>query len=221
MELDPASLDQSARYRLLIALVAPRPIAFVSTVDRAGRLNLAPFSFFSGLGSEPMTALFCPANRPDGREKDSLANAKPAAEGGCGEFVINAAVEAYAREVAAAGEPLPLGQSEFELTGLAPAPSTAVRPPRVARAPWAFECRTLEVRRYAPGQPGGANLVVGRIVHVHLDDALLDAGGRVDPARLAPIGRLGGITYCTARQRFDVPLGRAALGIPDPLAGAS
>src|SRR5215468_11478699 len=118
MELDPAAISPADRYKLLIGCIVPRPIAFVSTVSSDGRHNLAPFSFFNGVGSDPMTLLFCPANKPDGSPKDSLRNAQPPADGGLGEFVVNVATEAYERKMAAAAEPLPYGESEFELVGL-------------------------------------------------------------------------------------------------------
>ena len=130
MELDPAALKPEDRYKLLIGCIVPRPIAFVSTVSPDGRPNLAPFSFFAGVGSDPMTLLFCPANKADGTEKDTLRNAKPATEGGVGEFVVNAATEAYERKVAACAEPLAYGESEFELADLLTALSRVVRPPR-------------------------------------------------------------------------------------------
>src|SRR5215470_5600209 len=120
MDLDPAALSQSDRYKLMIGCIVPRPIAFVSTTSPDGRHNLAPFSFFNGVGSDPMTLLFCPANKPDGTPKDSLRNAQLPADGGLGEFVVNIATEAYERKVAAAAEPLPYGESEFEVVGLTP-----------------------------------------------------------------------------------------------------
>ena len=111
MEADPRDLEISERYKLLIGCVVPRPIALVSTVSPSGELNLAPFSFFNGVGSNPMTLVFCPGNKLDGGEKDTLANCKPVAEGGTGEFVVNVAVESYAAAMAAAAEPLPPGES--------------------------------------------------------------------------------------------------------------
>lgn len=211
MELDPESLAPRERYKLLIGCIVPRPIAFVSTIAPDGRLNLAPFSFFNGIGSDPMTVLFCPANKADGGEKDTLRNCKPASEGGTGQFVVNAAVEGYAREVAAASEPLAYGESEFELARLATAPSARVKPPRVARAPWAFECETLSVVRTNPGRPLGGNVVIGRVVHVHLDESIVEPPLRIDPLRLAAIGRMGGLAYTRTRERFELPMGREAL----------
>lgn len=219
MELDPASLEPRERYKLLIGCIVPRPIAFVSTVSPDGRVNLAPFSFFNGIGSDPMTVLFCPANKADGSEKDTLRNAKPASEGGSGQFVVNASTEAYVREIAGAAEPLPYGESEFELVQLASTPSARVRPPRVTRAPWAFECETLMVVRTNPGVALGGNVVIGRVVHVHIDDAIVNARRHVDAGKLAAIGRMGGLGYVRTRERFEVPMGREALRVELPFGG--
>lgn len=204
MELDPADLEVSQRYKLLIGCIVPRPIAFVSTISPDGRANLAPFSFFNGVGSNPMTVLFCPSEKPDGSEKDTLRNCKPVEEGGTGEFVVNAAVEAYAAQVALAAESLAYGESEFELTGLTMTPSTRVRAPRVAESPVAMECRTLQVIRTNPGQRGAGNVVLGEVVHVHVRDDVVDERLRTDPDLLAAVGRMGGRTYCRTRDRFDL-----------------
>jgi flavin reductase (DIM6/NTAB) family NADH-FMN oxidoreductase RutF len=211
MRIKPEELQAHQRYRLMIGSIVPRPIALVSTLSVDDRLNLAPFSFFTGIGAEPMTVAFCPANAPDGGEKDTLRNCKPVAEGGTGEFVVNVAIEAYRREVSAASEPLPYGESEFELTGLATAPSAVVRPPRVAASPVAYECCTRQVIRLAEGVPGGANLVVGEVVQVHIEDNLVNERFEIDADRLTAIGRMGGIEYCRTRDRFTMPRGRAAL----------
>ncbi len=211
MEIDPADLEIRERYKLLIGNIVPRPIAFVSTVSPDGVPNLAPYSFFSGVGSNPMTLLFCPGTRPDGTDKDTLRNALPPDQGGVGEFVINLATESYASRVAAAAEGLPYGESEFDLTGLTPVSSARVRPPRVAESPTAFECETLQVVRTAPGEKGSGNVVIGRVVHVHVDDRIVDAGFHTDPDGLRAIGRMGGTEYCRTRDRFDMPPGRGAL----------
>lgn len=211
MEIDTRALSAPDRYKLLIGCIVPRPIAFVSTISPDGRPNLAPFSFFAGVGSDPMTVLFCPANETDGSEKDSLRNAKLSTEGGTGEFVINAATEANARQVAGASEPLPYGQSEFEFVGLTPARSIVVGPPRVLESPFAFECRTVQVIRTNPGKPAGGNIVIGEVVHAFVRDDVINVRFHADPARLLAIGRMGGTTYCRTRDRFDLPRGAAAL----------
>jgi flavin reductase (DIM6/NTAB) family NADH-FMN oxidoreductase RutF len=211
MELSPLSLAQPDRYKILIGAIVPRPIAFVSTHSPEGRLNLAPFSFFNGVGSNPMTLLFCPANKPDGSEKDSLRNAKPIAEGGTGEFVVNVATDAFARQVAACAEPLPYGESEFDLSGLTTAPSRIVKPPRVAESPISFECRTVQVIRTNPGQVAGGNIVIGEVVHIWVRDDLINERFHIDQGKLDAIGRMGGIEYTRTRDRFKLPQGRAAL----------
>ncbi len=212
MEIDPGDLTPSQRYKLMIGCIVPRPIAFVSTISPQGRPNLAPFSFFNGVSSSPMTLLFCPGNRPDtGEEKDTLRNCKPRGEGGVGQFVVNAATEAYRRRVAGAAEPLDYGESEFELVGLTPAPSRVVTPPRVAESPFAFECETVQVVRTNPGHPGGGNVVIGRVVHVYVRDDVIDERDRIDPDVLQSVGRMGGLGYCTTRDRFEMPMGRDAL----------
>lgn len=216
MEFSPDSLAVADRYKLLIGCIVPRPIAFVSTISTDGKMNLAPFSFFNGVGANPMTIIFCPANRPDGSEKDTLRNCKPRAEGGTGEFVVNAATENYAREVAACAEPLPFGESEFELSGLATAPTVRVRPPRVARAPWSFECETVEIVRTNPGQPAGGNIVIGRVVHIHIDDDLVNERWHVDAGKLRAIGRMGGLGYTSTHDSFEMPMGFRALELPPP-----
>jgi flavin reductase (DIM6/NTAB) family NADH-FMN oxidoreductase RutF len=214
LDLDPDTLEPADRYKLLIGAIVPRPIALVSTIapEAPHALNLAPFSFFNGVGSNPMCLLFCPANRPDGGEKDTLRNCKPAAEGGLGEFVVNIVPAAIADRTVACAEELAYGQSEFDLAGLTPEPSRLVRPPRVAESPISFECRTVEVIRTNPGQPGGGNIVIGRVVRVIARDGLVNERYHVDPDLLDGVGRMGGLSYCTTRQRFTLPFGRAALG---------
>jgi len=211
MEIRPEDLDVRNRYKLLIGTVVPRPIAFVSTVSPDGAPNIAPYSFFTAVGSNPMTLLFCPATKPDGADKDTLRNALPPDEGGTGEFVVNVATETYARKVAAAAEVLPYGESEFELTGLTPIPSSTVRPPRLAESPISYECETIQVIRTNPGEPSSGNLVMGHVLRIHVDESLVNDRFHVDADRLAAIGRMGGPEYCRTRDRFEMPRGRKAL----------
>lgn len=212
MEIDPRTLQTRDRYKLLIGGIVPRPIAVVSTVSTDGAPNLAPYSFFNGVGSDPMMLLFCPANDMQGEEKDSLRNAKPVDEGGTGEFVVNVAPDALIEKIAAAAEALPHGESEFEFVGLDTAPSQAVRAPRLKQSPIAFECRTHTVIRTNPGAPAGGNVVMGEVVHVFVDDAVIDAERlRIDAAALDLVGRMGGFGYARTRDRFDLVSGRKAL----------
>ena len=211
MEICPEDLEVRDRYKLLIGTIVPRPIAFVSTVSADGAHNLAPYSFFNGVGSDPMTMLFCPVTDSDGSDKDTLRNALPPDEGGVGEFVVNVATEVYARKVAAAAEKLPHGESEFELTGLTPIASSRVRAPRLAESPVSYECETIQIIRTNPGRPASGNIVLGRVLCIHVDDALINERFHVDASRLAAIGRMGGPEYCRTRDRFQMPRGREAL----------
>lgn len=211
MLIDPASLDPQNRYKLMIGAIVPRPIALVSTLSPGGVRNLAPFSFFAGVGSNPMTLLFCPANKPDGTEKDSLRNAKPVSEGGRGEFVVNIVPHANARAMASCAEPLGPEESEFDLSGLTPIASAKVGPPRVEQSPVAFECTTTQVIRTNGSAPGAGNIVIGEVVSVYVRDDAVNERFHIDPAALDALGRMGGLGYCTTRERFEMPMGRAAL----------
>ena len=212
MQIDPAQLSPSERYRLLIGAVVSRPIAVVGTRSRCGRfLNLAPFSFFTACGSEPMTLMFCPANRDDGSEKDTLRNCMPEPDGGSGEFTVSVATERIIRQVVAAAEELPPESSEFALSGLTPVPGTHVKAPRVGESPINFECRTRQVIRLAPGAPAGANIVIGDVVHVHLADDVLDARGGIEPSALHAVGRMGSLRYALTRDVLEIPFGARAL----------
>jgi len=211
MELLTADLALRDRYKLLIGAIVPRPIAVVSTVSVDGKSNLAPFSFFCGVGSNPMTLAFCPGNKPDGSDKDTLRNCAAAPDGGTGEFVVNVATEGWSLKMAATAEALPHGESEFDFASLTAVPSRVVTPARVAESPIAFECRTLQVVRTNPGAPGGGNLVLGEVLALHLDDALIDESLHVDAEALCAIGRMGGPDYCSTRDRFTMPRGREAL----------
>lgn len=216
MELDPDALPRTDRYKLLIGCVTPRPIAFVSSVSPDGRPNLAPFSFFNAAGADPMTLLFCPVTTPEGGDKDTLRNVLPAEQGGVGEFVVNVAVEDYARQMAATAATLPYGDSELEMAGFTAAPSRRIRPVRLLESPVSFECVTSHVVQLAPGVPTSGNVVLGRVVHVWIREDLVDERMRVDPARLRTIGRMGGRAYCRTRERFELPRGAEALETPPP-----
>lgn len=219
MEFDPAKHSAADCYRMLIGLIVPRPIAIVGTcaADRSS-VNLAPFSFFNGCGSTPMTLLFCPANRRDGGEKDSLRNAKPVSEGGQGEFTVSLCVESIVQRAVSTAEALAYGESEFELSGLAQRESRVVAPPGVMESPATFECRTVQVIRLAPGIAGGANIVIGQVVHLSVADVLLDEHGRLDQSQVRTVARMGGDHYCETSKRFELPMGRQALDLQNPFA---
>lgn len=207
MEIDVASLPVGLRYNLLLGAIVPRPIAVVGTMNDAGQHNLAPFSFFNAVSSEPMVLMFCPVSRGDGSENDSLRNAKPVAEGGTGCFSVSLATEENVARVVRCAADLPHGESEFDHAGLTPRACARIRAPYVAESPIHFECETMEVRRFAPGAPFGGNMVLGRVVHARVDDALAHPRMHVDPATLRAVGRMGGSAYARTRDRFELERG--------------
>lgn len=185
-------------YRTLTEVVTPRPIAWVTTVDLEGAVNLAPFSFFNVFGSNPPVVVFSPTLRRDGTKKDTLANVEAT-----GEFVVNAAVDPLSSAVNLASAELEPGQSEADHAGLSLVPSELVRPPRVAESPAHLECRLIQVMPVGGG-PASANLVIGEVVLIHVSDEVLDDKGHVDPRKLKSIARLGGDYYCRTSDLFTL-----------------
>lgn len=203
MDLDPESLAVRDRYYLLIGTIQPRPIAWVSTVDEQGRTNLAPFSFFTGIAANPMTLCFAPVNDRHGRKKDTLVNVEATKQ-----FVVNFATEANAEKMNQTSAPYPYGVSEFEKAGLTAMPSRKVKPPRVRESPAAFECELVQVVRLGEG-PLAGNLVIGKVVHIHMDDALYN-GGHPRHQDLKAIGRMEGAWYSRTQDAFELPRPEAA-----------
>jgi flavin reductase (DIM6/NTAB) family NADH-FMN oxidoreductase RutF len=198
MQIDFATLSPSRAYAWMVSLITPRPIAWVSTISAAGVTNLAPFSFFNGVTSNPPTLLFVPVNTRDGLKKDTVLNIEATRE-----FVVNLVPYALAEPMNACAARLPYGESEFAAFGIASTPSVTVRPPRVALAPAAFECALHQIVNVGEG-PMAAHIIIGRILRAHIDDAVLDAAGEVDPAKLDTVARLGGEAYATTRDRFTL-----------------
>jgi flavin reductase (DIM6/NTAB) family NADH-FMN oxidoreductase RutF len=206
LSINPQNCEARQVYKLMTGIIVPRPIALVSTLDRNGVANLAPFSFFAGVGSNPPTVLFCPTvraavdgapgTRPEIR-KDTLRNVEET-----GEFVINVVNEGLAVQANIAAAEVAPEVDEFELAGLGTVPSEAVRPPRVAGSPAQMECRLLQVI-YTGRMPGSGVIVLGEVVRFHLREDLLD-DFRVDPARLSAVGRMAGNTWVRTRDRFEL-----------------
>jgi flavin reductase (DIM6/NTAB) family NADH-FMN oxidoreductase RutF len=185
-------------YRALVGVVTPRPIAWVTTIDEEGRVNLAPFSFFNAFGANPPIVVFSPVLRRDGSRKDTLLNLRAV-----GEFVVNVAVEELAEKVNATSRELPRGQSEAEYAGLTLEKSVRVRPPRVSESPVHLECQVHEIMSIGSG-PIATNLVIGEVLYMHIADRVLDDRGAVDPQKLRTIGRLGGDYYCRSADTFTM-----------------
>jgi flavin reductase (DIM6/NTAB) family NADH-FMN oxidoreductase RutF len=196
MIYDPRELDPAAMYRLMISVVVPRPIAFVSTIREDGGFNVAPFSYFIAITNKP-PLLGVSMNARAGGPKDTLRNLRAS-----GDFVINVVDETLGERMVRASGEWPPEVDEFELTGLTPVPSEVVKAPRVGESPVSLECT---LHREIP--LGDASFVVGEIVRAHVDDRVI-VDGRVDPMRLAPLGRLGGNAYSPLREviRMDRPV---------------
>ncbi len=198
MLLDFSKLPAREVYGWMTSAIAPRPIAWVSTISADGRTNLAPFSFFQGVTSNPPTLLFVPVNNRDGQPKDTVRNIREVPE-----FVVHVVPHALAGPMNASAATLPYGESEFTAFNIATVASTKVRPPRVAAAPVAFECSLHQIVDVGEG-PLAAHVVFGRIALVHVSDAVLGADGRIDAGKLDLIGRLSGDWYCRTTERFTV-----------------
>lgn len=198
MLLDFSTLSSRDAYNWMINTVTPRPIAWVSTISAAGQTNLAPFSYFQAVCSKPPTLMFSGAVNRHGISKDSILNIRAVPE-----FVVNLVPHALAEPMNLTATPLPHGESEFDKFGIAPAPSTRVRPPRVAAAPVAFECRLDRILDFGEG-PGSSNVVFGTVLCAHISDAILTPEGAIDPAKLDTIGRMGGDSYVRTRDLFTV-----------------
>jgi flavin reductase (DIM6/NTAB) family NADH-FMN oxidoreductase RutF len=198
MIIDVSSSDVVKVYRALVAVITPRPIAWVTTLDALGRVNLAPFSFFNAFGANPPVVVFSAGLRRDGSKKDTLLNLEVIPE-----FVLNAAVEDLAEPMNSTAQELPAGQSEAEYAGLELQPSTNVRPPRVAASPVHMECQVRQILPIGNG-PIAANLVIGEVLLIHIDESVLDPSGQVDPRKLRTIARLGGDYYCRSTDLFEM-----------------
>jgi flavin reductase (DIM6/NTAB) family NADH-FMN oxidoreductase RutF len=203
--INPSDCDQRQIYKLMTGIIVPRPVALISTVDRDGLANLAPFSFFSGVGSNPPTVLFCPVVRKASASdaatvsemrKDTLRNVEET-----GEFVVNVVSERIADAANATAAEVPPDVDEFVLSGLTPTASEVVRPPRVAESPAQMECKLVQVI-YTGKEPGAGVIVLGEVVRFHVEELLFE-DFRVDPGGLDAVGRMAGNTWVRTSDRFE------------------
>jgi flavin reductase (DIM6/NTAB) family NADH-FMN oxidoreductase RutF len=198
MIITPQEHDYRNIYKLMIGAIVPRPIAFVSTISLEGTLNLAPFSFFTGVSANPPVICFSPMIRgSDGRKKDTLNNIET-----IGEFVVNIVSEDFAEKMNICSAEFPPEVDEFKQSGLTPASSARVKPPLVEESRINMECRLLQVVHVSP-QPLGGSLVLGEVLCFHVKDDLYE-DYRIDTDKLRPIGRMGGPAYTRTTDRFDL-----------------
>ena len=194
----------------MLACIAPRPIAFASTIDTDGIPNLAPFSFFNAFGSNPPTIVFSPARRVrDNTTKHTLENIYETKE-----VVINAVSYSMVQQVSLASCEYPRGTNEFEKAGFTPVPSELVKPFRVKESPVQMECKVVDIKETG-SEGGAANLIICEILLMHINEQILNADNKIDPDKIDLVARMGGDLYCRASGSalFAVAKPNTSLGI--------
>jgi len=190
IHLDPKSLSTKERYKLLTGTIVPRPIAWVSTISSNGISNLAPFSYFNGVSSDPPVISISIARKPDGTKKDTLLNIETNQE-----FTVNFVSQKLAAQMNRTSDSLDYEISEFTLAGLTETPSTIVKAPRVSESLACFECKLMQLIEVGDGTAGSSTLVLGEIVHYQFDERIY-IDGKINIAALDPVGRLAGQNFC-------------------------
>jgi flavin reductase (DIM6/NTAB) family NADH-FMN oxidoreductase RutF len=210
--IDPAEISNTDLHKLMLGAIAPRPIAFASTVDSDGKPNLSPFSFFNAFGVNPSTIIFSPSRRGrDASVKHTFENIMQVPE-----VVINAVTYSMVEQVSLASTEFAKGINEFEKGGFTPIPSEKIRPFRVKESPVQWECKVRQVIETGKGG-GAANLMICEVLMVHVNEDILDSSGLIDQQKIDLVGRMGGDYYVRAHgdALFEVekPLTKPAIGI--------
>lgn len=198
MTIDPQTELQKNIYKILSGTIIPRPVAWVSTADNNGNLNLAPFSFFNAVGEDPPHIMFSTV-RTGNKNKDTLNNILET-----GEFVVNLATEALTEAMNASSASLPPDISEFEFAGVTTAASLVVKAPRVMESPVNMECKLVHHYSLEDHQNGGATVIIGRIVMFHVDDAIMLDDYKINMEVYRPIARLAGTSYSGLGKIFSL-----------------
>jgi len=196
MELDLEKDYADRAYQIIASLVTPRPIALVTTISPDGKINAAPFSFFNLFGAQPPICAFAPGDRDDGTPKDTARNIRATHE-----FVVNLVDESIAEAMNQCAASLPYGENELKYAGLTAAPSSLVKPPRIAEAPASLECT-----EWGTLQIGENRMIIGLIKRVHVRDELFDSEKRrVHSEKFHVIGRMASPDwYCKTTERFEM-----------------
>ncbi|MEN3038469.1 MAG: flavin reductase family protein [Candidatus Kryptonium sp.] len=195
MKVDPSKLQKPQIYKLLISALIPRPIALVSTINEAGVVNVAPFSFFGGISSKPPVIYVSIDRKRDGDKKDTLKNIELN-----GDFVVNIVTEEISEKMNICAVDFPYGVSEAEIAGLTPVKSDLVKSPRILESPVSFECKALKIIEIGDSP---SSVVFGEIVMFHIKDEIFEDGS-VNPRKLKVIGRLGGNLYTLVDNVFEM-----------------
>lgn len=208
--VNPTDLKPAEFYRYMIGTIGPRPIAFASTIDASGQVNLSPFSFFNVFGYNPPTLVFAPTINRHGQKKHTLLNVEEV-----GEVVINIVNYAMVEQMSLTSAEFNRGVNEFEKAGFTAVPSTTIRPPRVAESPAAYECIVKQLIPTGNGSPGSSHLIICEVVMAHFHDTIFDGTGAVDPNQIDLVGRMGADWYCRAQGNalFEVARPKTGIGV--------
>lgn len=209
--IDPYSIPNPQVHQYLLGAIAPRPIAFASTIDKAGNPNLSPYSFFNAFGVNPTTLIFSPSRRGrDNTTKHTFENLKEVPE-----VVINAVTYNMVEQASLSSTEYPKGVNEFIKAGFTAIPAETVRPFRVKESPVQFECKVRDIVETGTGG-GAANLIICEVNMIHIDESVLDENDKIDQHKIDLVGRMGGNYYCRSSQAlFEVekPLQKLGIGI--------
>ena len=210
--IDPSQIPPHQLHRMLLTAIAPRPIAFASTIDAEGNPNLSPFSCFNVFGVNPSTLIFSPSRGGrDNRLKHTYLNIKEIPE-----VVINIVTYSMVEQANLASTEYPKGVNEFVKAGFTPIPSEQVRPFRVKESPVHLECKVRQVIETSD-RPGAANLVICELLLLHVSEKLMDIKGQLDPRKLDQVGRMGADYYVRASGKalftVEKPLERTGIGV--------
>ncbi|WP_029523087.1 flavin reductase family protein [Persephonella sp. KM09-Lau-8] len=198
MEIDIKSLEPKQIYKLMTSIIVPRPIAWVSTVSKDGIYNLAPFSYFAGISSDPPLLLISVGSKETKEKKDTWQNIEDT-----GEFVVNMVTKETLEKMNITALPFDREIDEFEKAGLTPVPSSIVKAPRVKESPVNIECKRFEIIKI-----GKMGIILGEVLKVHVKEDILNEKGYVDTTKLEIIGRLGGANYCLINKENTFELKR-------------
>ncbi|MVM41016.1 flavin reductase family protein [Spirosoma sp. HMF3257] len=209
--INPADVKPNEFYRYMISTIGPRPIAFASTVDSRGNVNLSPFSFFNMFSYNPPTLVFAPTINRHGHKKHTLLNLEEV-----GEVVINVVNYPMVEQASLASAEFERGINEFEKAGFTAIPSERVRPPRVAESPASYECvvkQIINTNDQSDNAPGTGYLVICEVVLAHFQDSIFNDTGGIDQARVDLVGRLGGDWYSRANADALFAVSRPQMGM--------
>lgn len=201
MDININELSKSQIYKLMTSIIVPRPIAWISTVSKNGVYNLAPFSYFAGVSSDPPLLMVSIGSKEDGIKKDTWQNIEDT-----GHFVVNTVTKELLDKMNISALPYEKDINEFEKAGLTPVPSDIVKAPIVAESPINVECEKFQIIEI-----GSMGIIFGKILKIHVKDEILNEKGYVDTKKLEIVGRLGGANYCSITKENTFELRRPDL----------